>query len=160
MPPFRFPPSPTFSDSSKFERRSNGGNGSRALADALNSEVALIHQAAKDALIDIDALDFIEAHFKGLPLDEAGLMDDPQVRDISLGRPAVKPSRRRQVQGRNPGNRRQGQTNEYQHVGGDHAPQYQKSDHHDPSRDCRKKVHQCSLVEYSTFSPGCKISSI
>ena len=43
--------------------------------DALNSDVAVVHQAAKNALIDIDALDFIHAHFKGLPLDEASLVD-------------------------------------------------------------------------------------
>src|SRR6476620_2151725 len=91
----------------KRERRSNGGNGSRALADALNGEVAIVHQAAKNALIDIDALDFIETHFKGLPLNEASLMDDPQVGDIGLGGPTVKPSRRRPIRGRKPSHSRQ-----------------------------------------------------
>ena len=44
----------------KRERRGNGGNGLRALAHALNGEVAVVHKAAKNALVDVDALDFVE----------------------------------------------------------------------------------------------------
>ena len=36
------------------ERRGNGGNGLRALADALNGEVAVVHKAAKNALVHVD----------------------------------------------------------------------------------------------------------
>ena len=64
----------------------------RALADALNGEVAVVHKAAKNALIDVNALDFVEAHLEGPPLDETGLVDDPHVGDVGLGGPAVEPS--------------------------------------------------------------------
>src|SRR6476659_9685692 len=63
----------------KRERRGNGGNGFRALADALNGEVAVVHKAAKNALVDVDALDFVEAHLEGPPLDEAGLVDNQRI---------------------------------------------------------------------------------
>jgi hypothetical protein len=36
----------------KRERRGNGGNGFRALADTLNRDVAVVHKAAKNALVD------------------------------------------------------------------------------------------------------------
>jgi hypothetical protein len=125
----------------KRERRINGGNGLRALADALNGEVAVVHKAAKNALVDIDALNLVEAHLKGPPLDETGLVDDPHVGYVGLGGPAVEPSRRRPVQGRKPSDRRQYQANQRQRVGGDEAPQHQKCDRSDPRRDCRQKVH-------------------
>jgi len=51
----------------------------RTLANTLNGQVTIVHDAAKKALVDIDALDYVEAHFKGPPPDEAGLMDHPQV---------------------------------------------------------------------------------
>ena len=35
------------------------------LADALNGDVAIVHKAAKNALIDVDALDLAEAHLLG-----------------------------------------------------------------------------------------------
>src|SRR5437763_6499076 len=82
------------------ERRGNGGNGFRALADALNGEVAVVHKAAKDALVNIDALNFIERHFKSPPPDETGFVDNPHVGYVGLGGPAVDTSRRRPVQGR------------------------------------------------------------
>ena len=59
----------------KRERRGNGRNGFRALANALNGEVAVVHKTAKNALVDIDALNFVEAHLKGPPPDETGLVD-------------------------------------------------------------------------------------
>jgi len=83
----------------KRERRGNGGNGFRALADTLNGDVAVVHKAAKNALVDVDALDLVEAHFEGPPLDETGLVDDPHVGDVGLRDPAVEPCRRRPVQG-------------------------------------------------------------
>ena len=76
----------------KRERRGNGGNGLRALADALNGEVAVVHKAAKNALVDVDAFDFVEADLEGPPLDESGLVDDPHVGDVRLGGPTVEPS--------------------------------------------------------------------
>src|SRR6478672_5557031 len=83
----------------KCERRINGGNGLRTLADALNGEVAIVQKAAKNALIDIDALNFVEAHLKGPPLDETGLVDDPHVGYVGLGGPAVKQNSSSPVQG-------------------------------------------------------------
>jgi hypothetical protein len=121
------------------ERRGNGGNGLRTLADALNGDVAVVHKAAKNALVDVDALDLVEAHLEGPPLDETGLVDD--FGDVGLGGPAVEPGRRRPVQGRKPRDRRKGQANRHQRVGGDHARQHQKHNRHDPRRDCRQKEH-------------------
>jgi len=91
----------------------------RTLADALNGEVTVVHEAAKNALVDVDALDLVEAHLEGPPLDETGLVDDPHVGDVGLGGPAVEPSRRRPVQGRKPRDRRQCQANQHQRVGSD-----------------------------------------
>src|SRR6478736_9505085 len=71
----------------KRERRGNGGNGLRALAGAPNGEVAVVHEAAKNALVDVDALDFVEADLEGPPLDETGLVGDPHVGDVGLCAP-------------------------------------------------------------------------
>ena len=92
---------------------------------------------SKNALVDIDALDFVEAHFEGSPLNKAGLVDDPQIGDIGLGGLAVEPSRRRPVQGSKPSDRRESQANQRQRVGSKEVPQRQKCDRHDPRRDCR-----------------------
>jgi len=67
----------------KRERRRNGGNGLRALADALNGDVAIVHEAAKNTLVDVDALDLVEAHLEGPPLDKTGLVNDPHIGDVS-----------------------------------------------------------------------------
>ena len=83
---------------SKSERRGNGGNGLRALANTLDGQVTVVHNAAKNALVDIDALNFVEAHLKGPPLNETGLVDDPHVANVGLGGPAVEPSGCRLVQ--------------------------------------------------------------
>ena len=123
------------------ERRGDRGNGFRALADALYGEVAVVHKAAKDALVNIDALNFVEPHFKGPPLDEAGFVDNPHIGYVGLGGPAVEPSRRRPVQGRKSSDRRQCQANQRQRVSSKEAPQHQKCDRHDPRRDCWQKVH-------------------
>jgi len=98
---------------------SNGGNGLRALANALNGQVAVVHKATKNTLVDIDALNFVEAHFKGPPLDETGLVDDPHVGYVGLGGPTVEPSRRRPVQGSKPSYRRQYHANQHQYVASD-----------------------------------------
>jgi len=125
----------------KRERRGNRGNGLRALADALYGDVAIVHKAAKNALVYVDALDLVEAHLEGPPLDETGLVNDSHVGDVGLRGPAMEPSRRRPVQGRKPSDRRQGQANPHQHVGRDHARKHQKHDRHDPCRDCGQKKH-------------------
>ena len=83
---------PCHDDAAKRERRGNGENGLRALAGALNGEVAVVHKAAKNALVDVDAFDFVEADLEGPPLDQACLVDDPHVGDVRLGGPAVEPS--------------------------------------------------------------------
>jgi len=57
------------------ERRGDGGNGFRALADTLNGDVAVVHKAAKNALVNIDTLNFVERHFEGPPLDETSFVD-------------------------------------------------------------------------------------
>jgi hypothetical protein len=93
------------------KRRGDGGNGFRALADALNGEITVVHKAAKDTLVNIDALNFVEPHFKGPSLDEAGFVDNPHVGYVGLGSPAVKPRGRRPVQGRKSSDRRQCQAN-------------------------------------------------
>src|SRR5882757_6313853 len=84
---------------------------------------------------------FVEAHLEGPSLDKTGLVDDPHIGDIRFGGPAVEPGRRRPVQGHKPGDRRKGQANRHQRVGGDHAQQHQKHNRHDPRRDCRQKEH-------------------
>ena len=52
------------------------------------------------------ALDLVEAHLEGPPLDETGLVDDPHIGDIGLGGPAVEPGRAVQYK---PRDRREGQ---------------------------------------------------
>ena len=89
-----------------------------ALAGAPNGEVAIVHKAAKNALVDVDAFDFVEADLEGPPLDETGLVDDPHVGYVGLGGPTVEPSRRRPVQGRKPSDRRQCQA-KHQRVASD-----------------------------------------
>ena len=54
-------------------------------------DVAVVEDAAEDALVDVDALDLVEAHLEGAPLDEAGLVDDAQIGDVGLGGPAMEP---------------------------------------------------------------------
>src|SRR5439155_6264453 len=71
----------------KRQRRRNGGNGFLALADTHDRDVAVVHNAADDALIDVDALDLVETHLEGPPLDEPGLVDDPHVGDVGLSSP-------------------------------------------------------------------------
>src|SRR5258707_4280716 len=73
------------------QRRGNGGDGFLALADAEDGDVAVIQDAPENALVDIDALDLVEAHLEGAALDEAGLVDDAQIGDVGLGGPAMEP---------------------------------------------------------------------
>src|ERR1700753_1734843 len=73
------------------ERRGDGADGLRALADPAHRDVAIIQQTAQDTLIDVDTLDLVETHFKGAALDKAGLVDNPQIGDVGLGGPAMEP---------------------------------------------------------------------
>ena len=73
----------------KSERRGNDRNGLHALAGALNGEVPIVHKVAKNALVDVDAFDFVEADLEGPPFDETGLVNDPHVGDVGLGGPTV-----------------------------------------------------------------------
>src|SRR3954468_6648976 len=58
----------------EIKRRGNGRDGLKTLADATNRHVTIVQDTAEDALIDVDALDLVEAHLEGAPLDEAGLV--------------------------------------------------------------------------------------
>ena len=82
----------------EIQRRGDGRNGFLALADAEDGDVAIIEDAAEDALVDVDALDLVERHFKGTPLDEPGLVHDAQVGDVGLGGPAAEPGFCRPIQ--------------------------------------------------------------
>src|SRR6202011_1378307 len=73
----------------EIQRRSDGRDGLRAFADATNRHVAIVEDAAQNALVDVDALDLVERHFEGAPLDEPGLVHDAQIGDVGLGGPAV-----------------------------------------------------------------------
>src|ERR1019366_1702726 len=48
----------------EFQRRGNGRDGFLALADAEDGHVAVVEDAAENALVDVDALDLVETHFK------------------------------------------------------------------------------------------------
>lgn len=96
---------------------------------------------AEDALVDVDALDLVEAHLEGAALDEAGLVDDPHIGDVGLGGPAMEPGGKRPVerkQGRESGHR---QAEQHRHVGDDHPRQGQEYARHDPGRHCRQVEH-------------------
>src|SRR6266550_4868996 len=67
------------------EGRGDGRDGFLALADALDGHVAVIEDAAQDRLVDVDALDLVEADFERAPLDEPGLVDHAQIGDVGLG---------------------------------------------------------------------------
>src|SRR4029077_11188484 len=144
----------------KRERRGNGGNGFRALADALNGEVAVVHKAAKNALVDVDALDLVEAHLEGPPLDEPVLWTTRMlVTSVSVvqrwnqavavqykaASPATAANAKQSNISASPVTKRHSLRNATATI---HA-----------AIAGRKNI-QCSLVEYSTLSPGCKISSI
>ena len=81
----------------EFEGRGDGVDGLVALTDAKDRDVAVIEETAEDALVDVDALDLVEAHLECLPLDEPGLVDNAQIGDVGLGGPAMVPSRYRLV---------------------------------------------------------------
>ena len=142
----------------KCERRGNGRNGLRALADALNGGSPCAREAAKNALVDIDALDFVELISKVRCLMKPVLWTTrtlvTSVSVVSGG------TSRRPVQGRKPSDRRQGQANQHQRVGGDQAPQHQKCDRHDPRRDCRQKGHPVLVGRIQHPFAGLQISSI
>jgi hypothetical protein len=55
----------------------------RTLANTLNGQVTIVHNAAKKALLDIDALDLVEAHLKGPP-DSAEAEATPKLRRSCL----------------------------------------------------------------------------
>jgi hypothetical protein len=123
------------------QRRGNGPNGFLALADAQDGDVAVVHDAAEDALVDVDALDLVETHLEGPPLDETGLVDDPEIGDVGLGGGAAEPGHHGPVQRDEGRNRRQRQTEHRRRVGDNHARHYQKRQGHDPARDRRQVEH-------------------
>src|SRR5258708_40255129 len=75
----------------EFERRGDGVDRLGALADAAYRDAAVVEDAARDALVDVGALDLVEAHLKGAALAEAGLLHDPHIGDVGLGGPALAP---------------------------------------------------------------------
>src|SRR5947209_7961301 len=64
------------------------------LAGAANDDVAIIEQAARDALDDVDALDLVHMHLDRAAMNKTGLVDDPPVGHCHLGDPAPEPSLR------------------------------------------------------------------
>src|SRR5580704_9223163 len=68
----------------EIEWRGDGGDGLLALADAHDCHVAIIEQTAEDALVDVDALDLVQRHLEGAPLDEPGLVHHAHVGDVGL----------------------------------------------------------------------------
>ncbi len=91
---------------------------SPALADAPDGHVAVVEDTAEDALIDVDAFDLVEAHLEGAPLDEPGLVDDPQIGDVGLGGPAVEPGLHGPVQRHDRHHRRGRQAQQNDALGG------------------------------------------
>src|ERR1700692_1781937 len=71
--------------------RSDGIDGLGPLAHAPHRDVAVVEDATRNALVDVDALDLVEAHLERAALDEAGLVDDAHVGDVGLGGPAAEP---------------------------------------------------------------------
>ena len=63
-----------------------------------NRYVAVVEDAAEDALVDVDALDLVDTHLERLPLNEAGLVDDTEIGDVGLGGPSMEPGGDRFVQ--------------------------------------------------------------
>ena len=63
----------------------------RPLADAPHCNAAVVKNTAKNALVDVDALDLVQAHLERAALDEPALVDDAQVGDVGLGGPAMEP---------------------------------------------------------------------
>ena len=116
-------------------------DGFLALADAEDRHVAVVEDAAEDALVDVDALDLVEAHLKRLPLDKAGLVDDAQIGDVGLGGPAMEPGGYRPVQrgdGETAANDRHNSTSTSV---ADHARQHQEDDCHNPGDDRRQEEY-------------------
>src|ERR1700740_3257841 len=82
----------------ELERRSYGRDSLPSLADAQNCHIAVIENAAENALVDVNALDLVKAHLKGAAFDEPGLVDDAQIGDVGLGGPAMEPGGQHFVQ--------------------------------------------------------------
>src|SRR5882762_9477833 len=136
------------------EGGSDGGNGFLALADAEDGYVAVIEDAAENALVNVDALDLVEAHFEGAALDEAGLVDDAQVGDVGLGSPAMEPGLHGPVQrgDRHHGRGRQAQEDDA--FGGGCPRQKEQDDGQDPGRDRRPIKYPVRIGRIQHLFPG------
>ena len=129
-----------------------------ALADAADGDVAVVEHAAQNALVDIDALDLVQRHLEGTPLDEAELVHHPPVGDVGLGGQRWNQARSDQYRAAAPPRNRAEQPASCRSVPTRRREQRQKDERHDPGQHGRKINDPMALVEYSTFSPGCRIS--
>src|SRR5260370_1341063 len=119
------------------ERRSDRRDRLGPLADASHRDVAVVQDAAENALVDIDALDLVEAHFERAPLDEPGLVDHAQIGDVGLGGPAMEPGLEGPVQRRDRHHGRSRQVKQDDAFCDGCARQKKEHDGQDPRRDCR-----------------------
>src|SRR4030088_2778340 len=119
------------------ERRSDGIDRLGPLADAPHGDAAVVEDAAENALVDVDALDLVKAHFKRTSLDEAGLVDDAQVGDVGFGGPAVEPGFHGPVQCHDRHHGRGRQAYQHDSFGIGLARQQEQQDGHDPGRNRR-----------------------
>ena len=67
------------------EGRRSLERGVDALANAANRDVAIVEDAAQDALVDIDAFDLAAIHLQGMARKQPGFVDDAAVGDGQFG---------------------------------------------------------------------------
>src|SRR6266568_1737630 len=72
----------------QLDRRIDVLDGLGPLSNTAHNDIAVIENAAQHGLLDVDALDLVERNFKGVPADEALLVDDTPGGHGHLGRPA------------------------------------------------------------------------
>ena len=75
----------------ELERRVDLAKRLQAGAGAAHGDVAVVEEPAEERLVDVDALDLLDAHLDRVAADEAALEDDPPVGDRDLRGPALEP---------------------------------------------------------------------
>src|SRR5436853_4787759 len=122
----------------ELEWRSDGIDGLGPLADASHRNVTVVQYATKNALVDVDALDLVEADLERAALDEAGLVDNAHIGDVGLSGPAMEPGLQGPVKRHDRHHGRGRQTQQDDAFGGGLPRQQEEEDGHDPGRNRRQ----------------------